>query len=212
MSSSSSASVESSPLVRRMKPPPPPPAALYVGLFNLALSGEALTARLTPAELGLEADAEYVANLHFTDERFLVRGDEALEVGLGQLEAELLTLTPVVAERALVGLPHKLLGSSGCHLDDDGWVSLAEPGPALVFDATEAVPAHADGSPYRLVEEPAALEPGTAWRSGPWLMVNAESVLFRLLPAGESAAEPAPESPPELAADAPDEPPAPELE
>lgn len=162
--------------------PYPPPECLYLGVMNVRLDGQPQVVSLHAGDLPLPEADDYVVNLHFADERYVVGGDEPIELTLPELGAELLTIAPLRGGRALLGLPHKLLGASGCNLADDGMVSLPEAGPALLFDEHGAVPRHVDGSDYGMVDDPSALVPGTAWRSGPWLLVLADSTLFSLGP------------------------------
>ena len=166
----------------------PRPEAVYVGAVNVRLDGQPLRVELRADELPLTPAPAYVVNLHFADERFVVAPDEPVTFELAELEAELLTFVPLPVDHALVGLPHKLLGASGCAWGDDDVVSVPEPGAVLLYDRRELVPWSMGGERYTVYDEPCPLAPAAAWRVGPWLQVHASSTVFQLLPPGVSPA------------------------
>ncbi|MBI2301983.1 MAG: hypothetical protein HYU66_24025 [Armatimonadetes bacterium] len=154
--------------------------ATFVGLANVSLNGFRLLARVNLAELSLPAAGAYAVSCHFTGERRVLRPDEAIEVTLGELEAELVTVMPIRDGRAMLGLRDKLLGACGCLWDDDDVLSLPEMGTVLLYDEREAVPMSIDREPYAVHDGECDLAPGEAWREGAWLMVNAGAPVVRM--------------------------------
>ena len=136
------------------------PQATMVGLVNVTLSGGAVTGDLRPDELDLEVAPRYAVASHFGQDAWVVAHGEALAVALAELEAEVLTVAPVFDGWAVLGLCGKLLGACGCTWDNDGVVSIPEPGCVLLYDETGKVPVSIDYAPYRSVLEDRPLAPG----------------------------------------------------
>lgn len=153
---------------------------LFVAVFNLGLGGYPLHARIELRELDLPPADGYAVWAHFAADYRVLRPGEALEVALGELEAELFTMAPIESGRALLGLREKLLGACGCRWESDDLLSLPEPGVALLYDEAQREPCGIEYEPYPVYEGPRSLGVGEAWRDGPWLTVHAPSNLFRV--------------------------------
>ncbi|MCC7492962.1 MAG: hypothetical protein IT204_11460 [Fimbriimonadaceae bacterium] len=162
--------------------PRPLPEALLVGLVNVRLDGQPATSELHLSDLPLPPADCYAVTRHFAEESWIATVDDALDVTLDELEAELVTITPLRDGRAVLGRRDLLLGACGCHWDADDCVSLPEPGLILLCDEVGLQPTQIDGTPYRPVEMARPLGPGECWREGPWVLVHATSTLFQMLP------------------------------
>lgn len=166
----------------------PRPAATLVGLANVTLDGGTVTCDLRLRELGLGA-AAYAVATHFGQACWIATPDDPLGLELAELEAEVVTVTPLDAGRAVVGLRDKLLGACGCVWEPDDLISLPEPGLVMLCDETGKWPVSTGGVPYVAVSGDRALSAGEAWRSGPWVLANATSTVFRMLPAAAAPAD-----------------------
>lgn len=159
---------------RRVKP-----EAVFLGAFNVAADGQPARCEVSLAELGFAAGGRYAVSSWRRQAAWSLDGSGTLAIELGELEAELLTIVPVRDGRAMLGLRDKLLGVTGCTIDADGLIGLPEPGVAVLYDETGAVPESLDRQPYRVIDrgEPRARE---ARRDGGWWWLGADATVLRM--------------------------------
>lgn len=156
----------------------------FVAVINCGLSGEPLADRIELNELGLSQAGRYAVVEHFAGRRQVVPAGGGFEFQLGELGAEVFAVAPLYGTPVALGLVDKLLGACGCAVDEDGLVSLPEPGTALVYDEDGRRAEAIDYLPYTLVDDGRKLNPGEARRDGAWLEVAAKSTIFRLTRSG----------------------------
>lgn len=157
---------------------------VLVGVANVTLSGAALTATLSLAELDLPPAEAYAVATHFTGRHELLAPDETFELELAELDADVVTIAPVRHGAAVLGLTDKLLGASGCLWEENQVIGLPAPGRVLVYDALERTPTGMDGQQYRPVEQDREPGPGEYRREGVWVTIHTLSTVVRMNDAG----------------------------